>query len=265
MKKIYLIIIFCVLTVFSYSQDFEVAPVLMNFTADPGSVQTKLLTVKNYSNIEQTFSLKFSDYIIDENGSKQTKAMNSTENSCANWITISPSFVELKPNESKEINVSMAVPQNRFETRWGMIHVEVAKEKDIFSADKQLTTGVVVVPRINVLVKQSPKSNTNYSAKVISLTEITANNDDFRKFEIEIHNTGDKVIDAKVFLAVANIKTAVEKKYKETVITVYPNHKRNLTLTLPEKLETGEYAIAAIMDYGHRKPIEGTQIIITQK
>ncbi len=265
MKNSLLLIIFSVHALLSSSQDFEVAPVLMNFTGDPGTVTTKALTVRNYANIKQKFTLKFSDYIIDENGVKQIKAMNTTKNSCASWITINPSFVELQPNESKELSVLMAVPQNHFETRWGMIHVEVAKEKDIFNADKQLATGVIIVPRINVLVKQSPKSNSNYSAKLVSLTEITETKDKFRKFEIKILNNGDKVIDAKVYLAIANIKTAEEKKYNKKSITVYPNNKRKLTLILPEKIEPGEYALAAILDYGHRMPLEGSQIIITQK
>jgi len=54
-----------------------------------------------------------------------------------------------------------------------------------------LATGVIIVPRINVLVKQSPKSNSNYSAKLVSLTEITETKDKFRKFEIKILNNGD--------------------------------------------------------------------------
>jgi len=145
-----------------------------------------------------------------------------------------------------------------------MIHVQVAKEKTAIDADKDMATGIIVVPRIVVLVKQSPKSNNNYSGKIEDLKEITKEGDDFRKFEAKLINDGDKVIDAKISLSVANIITAKEQKFKRKKFTVYPGHNRIITVTLPINLEPGKYAIAVIMDYGHRKAIEGVQMIIEQ-
>ena len=84
-------------------------------------------------------------------------------------MTINPSFVELNPNESARVELVMTVPRTGFNTRWGMIQVEVAKEQTASEADKQLAAGVVIVPRIVVLVKQSPRSNQNYSGTVSGL------------------------------------------------------------------------------------------------
>jgi hypothetical protein len=143
-----------------------------------------------------------------------------------------------------------------------MIPVEIAREQSATSADKQLATGVLLIPRIVVLIKQSPRSNQNYKGIVTSLTEVTKEGDEFRSFEATLVNQGDKVIDAKVFLAVANMDTMEEEQLQATNVTLYPDQSRKQVLTLRKKLTPGKYAIAYLMDYGHRSSIEGSQILL---
>jgi hypothetical protein len=252
------------LSLLAASQDFEVAPVLVSFNAEPGSIQSTKLSVKNYANTKQKFELTLSDYSVDETGNKLSMAAGSSLNSLASWITINPAFVELNPNESRELDVMITVPKGHTETRWGMIHVQVAKEQSPLDMDQDMATGVVLVPRIVVLVKQSPKSNNNYSAKIHDLKEISEPKDEFRKFEAIITNTGEKVIDAEVSLSLANMETAKEEHFKEKKISVYPKQSRAIVLTLPKQINKGKYALAAIMDYGHRKSLEGVQLMIVQ-
>ncbi len=263
MKYLFLTLSFLI-SVISFSQDFEVAPVLVSFNAEPGSIQTTKLSIKNYANVKQKFEVTLSDYSIDNQGNKSSMAAGQSKNSLANWLTLNPSFVELNPNESKEIELMITVPKGHGEIRWGMAHVQVAKEKSAFEVDEEMATGVVLVPRIVVLIKQSPKSNQNYSAKIQGLKEITEEGEN-RTFEATIVNDGDKVIDAKVSLSVANIMTAKEESFPKKKFTVYPKQSRIIQISLPNKLEKGKYAIAAIMDYGHRKSLEGAQLMIEEK
>lgn len=121
---------------------------------------------------------------------------------------------------------------------------------------------MVIVPRIVVLVQQSPRSNQNYRGTVSGLREITDDNRPSRSFEAILTNTGEKVLDAKVFLALANLQTAEEKQFNPTSVTVYPEQQRRVVLNLPEEPPPGQYAIALLMDYGHRAPIEGAQILL---
>lgn len=248
-----------------FGQDFEVAPVLVSFDANPGEIQNQVLTVRNHSNERQKFVLNLSDYIIKEDGTKQSVELGSTTRTVGDWLTINPSFVELNPNENAEIQLLMTVPRSGFKTRWGMIHVEVAKEQDGSAVDKQLATGVVLVPRIVVLIKQSPRSNLNYKGSVSNLTEVTEEGDAFRSFEAVITNLGDKVLDASVFLAIANLETMEEEQLNSKKVSVYPDQSRNVTLTLNRALPPGKYALAFLMDYGHRSSIEGAQMLIEEE
>ncbi len=261
--KLFLIKLFLTFPFLGFSQDFEVAPVLVSFDANPGENQAQELTVRNHSNERQKFVLNLADYTITEEGQKRALEAGSTDRSLVDWLTVNPSFVELNPNESASVDLIMTVPRTGFNTRWGMIQVEVAKEQMASEADKQLATGVIIVPRIVVLVKQSPRSNQNYRGTVTGLKEVEGEHPQYRSFEAILTNTGDKVLDAKVFLALANLETAEEKQLAKSAVSVYPGQKRRIVLPLTEQPEPGQYALAFLMDYGHRSAIEGSQILLT--
>lgn len=246
-----------------FSQDFEVAPVLVSFDANPGENQTQILTLRNHGNERHKFVLNLVDYIMNEEGAKIAMEAGTSSRSLVEWMTVNPSFVELNPNESVAVNLIMTVPKTGFNTSWGMIQVEMAKEQMASQADKQLATGVVIVPRIIVLVKQSPRSNQNFRGTVTGLREVTGEHPEYRSFEAILTNTGDKILDTKVFLALANLETAEEKKFIPLSVSVYPDQRRRVVLSLPEHPEPGEYALAFLMDYGHRSAIEGAQILLT--
>lgn len=247
------------------AQDFEVAPVLVKFDANPGEIQTRKLTLRNHSPQRQKYTFNLTDYELDIKGTKKRLEPGTSRHSIFNWININPAFVELNPNEAAEIELIMSVPRNGYTTRWGMINVEVAKEQTASAADKQLATGVIIVPRIVVLVKQSPRANQNYKAKINDLKEVTKPGKPYRTFEATISNEGDKVVDANVFLALANLETAEEEQFKKTRFAVYPGFKRKVQLTLPVNPSPGSYALAMLMDYGNNSAIEGAQMLMEVK
>ncbi len=248
-----------------FAQDFEVSPVLMSFNADPGEIQKKEINLINHSGKPQKYSLKLADYVMDKDGNKKNIPLGTSKRSCADWITLNPSFVELNPNQAATIEALMTVPKDGYSAKWCMIYVEVAKEQSPFEADKSLATGVLLVPRIVILVKQSPKSNNNYKATISNLKELTKPGDKERNFEVTVSNIGENIIDAHVSLALANMETATEEKFNPVKATVYPDASRTIKLILPANLKKGKYALAAILDYGHRQPLGGTQLMLEVK
>ncbi|MCF8378832.1 MAG: hypothetical protein K9H49_04595 [Bacteroidales bacterium] len=264
MKKVYILLtnIFFLSLLSLSGQDFEVAPVLINFDANPGESQSKILTIRNHNPERQKFILSLSDYEPSPDGGKSQMEAGSSSRTLFNWININPSLVELNPNESAEVELIMNVPRDGYNTRWGMIRVQLAKEQVPSAADKQLATGVIIVPRIVVLVNQSPRANQNYKASIKDLIDITKPDDELRHYEAVIVNLGDKVINAKIFLALANLETASEEQFTPQTVSVYPGFERKVSLTLPRKIEPGTYALAFLMDYGNNTAIEGSQILL---
>ena len=82
---------------------------------------------------------------------------------------------------------------------------------------------------------------------------------------MKVTNTGDKILDASVYLALADIQTTQEEKFEPSKITIYPEATRVVKLQLPKTISKGKYALAAFLDYGHRQPLEGTQLLLEVK
>jgi hypothetical protein len=158
----------------------------------------------------------------------------------------------------------MQVPVDDYSTRWAMIYVKTTQEQTAFSADKELRAGVTVSGRIGVLVFQSPKSNTNYSATINNLIETTEEKDTVRRFTANIDNIGDKIMQCKVYLIASNIETAEEENFDPVTIESYPKSSQTVDLKIPKNfLPPGKYALAAVLDFGSRTNLEGTQLLIT--
>ena len=248
---------------FINAQDFEVAPVVLNYNANPGEIQQSTVTIRNHANIKQAFTFIVGDFEVDENGQKKRMPAGTSSRSCADWITINPSLLELNPNEERQINVIITVPKDGFASKWAMIYAQAATEQKENPVDKELGTGIRLTPRIVILVTQSPKVNNNYKAGIKNLKEITTIKDSLRTFEMLVENNGDKIIEAKVNLAIGNMLTGKEEKFPGTMRKIYPGEKRKYLLTIPDSIAPGEYALLALLNYGHGTNLEGDQIIIS--
>ena len=62
-------------------QDFEVAPVILNFDANPGEIQEKSIHVKNYGNKVQSYSAYPFDFKVkkEKNETKRGSTYRSLE------------------------------------------------------------------------------------------------------------------------------------------------------------------------------------------
>lgn len=246
-------------------QDFEVAPVKLEFDAEPSTSQVKIVSVKNHSSRKVSYSIALADFLPSSLGERNVLPPNSTKRSCANWININPSFFELNPDEDIKIQVTILVPGEEYGTSWCMLYIQPTREQTSWSADKALGTGISVTGRIGIQVCQSPRSNNNQSIKVSNLVEVTSQGEDKRRFAATIENLGDKITKCKVYLLASNMRTTEEKQFSVQEYEVFPKMSRNIELLLPNELEPGTYALAAIVDYGPKFPLEGAQIVIEVK
>lgn len=246
----------------SLAQDFEVSPVKINYQVEPGESRSRIITIKNHANKNQTFLFNIQDFMLNKDGKMEYFPANSTKFSCAEWLSISPAFFELKPNEEIEVTLTMQVPVGDYTSRWCIVNVRTAQEQTNYSADKTLSAGVAISAQIAILISQSPSSNTNYYATINRLTELTNQKDSIRRFTANVENLGDKIIRCKVYLVAADLTTAEETIFNTVDVLTYPKSNQNVLLELPPILPKGKYSLSAILDYGSDKALEGTQTII---
>jgi len=248
-----------------FGQDFEVAPVLLEYAAEPGDNQVKIITIKNHSNVKTSFILSITDFLPSSNGEKKVVAPNSTKRSCANWLNINPTFFELNPGDEIPVQIAMLVPSDQYSAAWCMVYIQPTTEQTSWSVDKSLGTGIKVNGRIGVMIYQSPKSNNNYSLKISNISEVTELGDKERSFSATVENLGEKITKARVYLIVANNLTLEEKQYPSVEIETFPKMSRNIVLKLPNDLKVGKYTLSMIIDYGPKFALEGSQLLIEVK
>jgi hypothetical protein len=246
------------------AQDFEVAPVMINFQVEPGNNDSRKVSIINHSDKTQSFSLKLADYELDSLGRSVRLQPGQSGRSISNMVTFSPSYFELPPNGRIYVDVMITVPSGEYGTKWGIISVEASQEKSSIDADKSLVTGILLSPRIAIFINQSPKSNKNYKGKILSFNETTKEGSESRTFTVVAQNVGDKELKAEVSLMLADLNTGEETKLSSKKENIYPGVKKNIDFIVKD-LKPGKYALAAILDYGHNSDLEGSQIIIEQK
>ncbi|MCI5055102.1 MAG: hypothetical protein MRY83_03280 [Flavobacteriales bacterium] len=249
----------------SEGQGFEVSPVILHFDAEAGASQTKTLLVSNYFSKRRAFTVSMTDFTRDSLGGKKFFEAGKYSRSCADWISVSPSFFEVDPNEVKEITVTMKVPSGETSSKWTMLRISATKERTAFDADKGTSGGILVTPTIGVHVYQSPRSNVNFKARISNLKEVTKASDNQRKLSVFVENVGEKNIEAKLFLLIADLENATETKTPIRKVPMFPGATRRVELDLPTDLAPGNYSVAAILDYGHNTPLEGIQTEIEIK
>jgi hypothetical protein len=244
------------------SQDFEVSPVKLYFNAEPGQTQNIPVRVINHSNIKTAFVVSLGDFVANKEGVLAPMKASTTEHSLANWISINPPFIEINPNEEQQVMVSIQAPSGDYSTKWANIYITSSKEQTALEADKAKQAALALSAQILVRVFQSPNSNNNYKLKIGGLAEIPNDKDSSRVFTATVDNIGDKITKCKVILIASDLSTAKETKLDEITFESYPDAQLNIKLKMNKTLPSGKYSLAAILDYGSKQNLEGTQMLL---
>jgi len=242
------------------SQDFEVAPVKMNFKVDPEESQTKILSIKNHSNFRTSFTISFADFIIDKNGEKQAIEKNSSRTSCAEWITPEKTFFDINPNEQVQIKISMQPPVDDYTTRWALMYIQTVTEKTAFDVDEGMGAGVRLSGRIAVEVYRDPVLRLTPKLKIKDLREISDADSTHRYFAADVVNIGKNIAECKVTFIASDLNTAEEIEFDPIYFNSYPGFLREVKFKLPNTIPSGKYSLVVLLDYGKDITIEGTRL-----
>jgi P pilus assembly chaperone PapD len=260
--RLYSLLFAMTATLIAKSQDIEVAPVRINFNIAPGETQSRTVTVKNHGNRPETISLQMIDFLVQRNGEMERLPSGSTRNSIASWISLNPSFVQMEPGESQNIQVNIQAPPDDFMSKWGMLSFISTREQVAFAADRELQTGVRVSGRIDIYLFYNPATGEAGRVAISNLQEIDSPVDNERRFRVNLDNLGNKITPCKIFLMASNLSNMQEQKFRTIEVTTYPQSSRTVELVLPNNLPPGRYSLAAILDYPGSESLKGTQMII---
>jgi P pilus assembly chaperone PapD len=270
MKKLHLTILMytatliCSTSFLAKSQSFKVTPASIDFSLNIGESDNQTITVENTSDKVESFVVSASDYDFDDAGKMKFMPLGTSKRSCSSYMTITPSFLTLNPNESVKVNVLMKVPQDSMKTRWGIVSIRSEKEYIGIAADKDVVrAGLIITPEIAVKILQTPPSLTFSKMTIKELKETERGKDDStRVFMVKIANVGEVRTKSKVYLTASNLETLKETTTVPIEVTTLPGVNSEVKLSLPKELKSGNYSLAAILDYGAENDLEGMEMEI---
>lgn len=247
------------------AQRVSINPTILSFNVNAGETSTQTISIINLSDQKQSFELSLGDWLRDSLGSHKYFPTGTLGNSCANWIKLDNTIVEVEAKQTKDVRVTMnspSDPEQFKQMKWAMLYVQNAAEQSgNTAATGKVTAKLVEVFRFGIHIYQTPPQLTNHEAKAISLTPDTVKN----TYNFSMINTGSTQLTCKARLELTNIENGKEIKLEDVEFPVFPGAKRTVQLALPANIPKGKYSMLALLDYDSSMPLEAVELGIEIK
>src|SRR6185436_16243483 len=122
MKKPIATLAFILLGSAVFAQSVSLSPSRVYYKAAPGETKKQVVHVTNNSDAKQTFTLTFGDFSAPGiDGKTQLMKPGESEHSLSAYMNASPSFFELEPGKSQDVEVIIDMPNlpESNKVRWG--------------------------------------------------------------------------------------------------------------------------------------------------
>src|SRR5258708_3680273 len=95
----------------AHAQNVAIAPSRLYYKVGVGEYKNQTVSITNSSSVKQSFSVSFADFEAPGTAGK-SKFMDAgeSENSCSKWLSVTPSFFEIEPGKTQQLQVLLQVP-----------------------------------------------------------------------------------------------------------------------------------------------------------
>lgn len=257
--KVSLLLLILLFYTVSAQASFSVSKQLIEVEIDRGGEYTGTIIVENNSKEERRIQIKPVDYIQDKEGNVKTPAVGENEFSLYPYLDLSATTLKIKAGGQKKLHYTINLPKEVKGSRWGALYFE-EKTKPRTSPKSKNREGrnvsINLKIRYRTLILATANGTEEFAGEV---THFARKKKDRLSFTLDFKNTGNAYYRAsgKVDIRNSDGKTVMNMPIKE--FFVFPKQKKRITIQkeIKEKLEPGEYAALAIIDYGGDKLVAG--------
>ncbi len=250
------------------SQSASVSPSRLYYNVSPGNYKSQKLHITNNGTKPQTFTVNFANFNSPGNRGKSVLDTNTrTEHGMADWLSASPSFFEVAPGETKDVEILLQLPNtpDANSVRWAVASIKLARENKGTGEKGSNITGMSIIPTFSFVIHlfQTPPNVTFKEVVVEKFYRDSTNmNDSIITLKMESRNTGDAIVNCAPYLDMVNLKTGEKRNVKGKGFTVLPGGEREIQFTLPTDLPKGEYNILGVVDYGSETDVAAMELNI---
>ena len=246
------------------SSGVAISPSRLRFNVSPGKEETAKVKINNDTDEAKAFRVKFNDFNMNKYGKSQFVEPGNGKYGISNWISVSPSFIEVAAGEKKEITVTLDVPSDDQgqKAAWGIMMIEEAEERKVFdyghTSGETVAFGVIPTLAFGVFLYQNPPGVTQDD---LDITDFQINQNNDRNFvRIDAKNNGTGIAYCKAYVELTNLNTGYQEKLLVKSFTIVPELTREFSFELPEGLEKGKYSAVGVIDYGNENEIEAAEL-----
>lgn len=245
-----------------------VSPSHINFNLKPGESKTYEVKVTNETLKKRSFSVSLKDFDMNNAGKSNFQDSGSSKYGMSNWLSIAPTFFELKPGEVQKVNVTLSVPDTGFSNRaaWSVMFIEERKQREALdneASDKKISLGVIPSFAFGVYLYQNPPTVQNNKVEITNFQLQNGKETNQRNIELTLKNSGDGIATCVSYIELTNQTTGKQQKLMVKRFVVLPGYTRNYLFALPTNLEKGKYSAVGVLDYGSKDIVEAAELEFT--
>ncbi|MBV7530143.1 hypothetical protein [Chitinophaga sp. sic0106] len=235
-----------------------IRPATIEFRLANGQTSVGKVIITNKLPVKKQFTIYINDFDRDTVGAHIYSPAGSTHHSCAKWVTMDKTFVEVEPGETIEVPVKIAAPLDTAaigEMKWAMLFFETTQEQVVEDA-KGMKTKVHNRMRVGIHLYQTPPAFTERDVQILDFKLPT---DSARTCNLVCENTGKMQIEVNSYLELSNTSTNERTKVDFPQFPMFPGQKRVLSFQIPQTLPKGKYSIIGVVDAGSDIPLAAVQ------
>lgn len=247
------------------AQNISVAPSRFYYKVNPGSLKSQNLKVTNNSKSKESFAITFGDFSAPGSAGKSVlMKAGESPNSLVKYISASPSFFELEPGKSQDVQVTLEMPNlpESNKVKWGTLMLKLdrnrANANNLGSNDVGM--GILETFQFVVHIFQTPPNVTFKQAEIVSLKQVQGDKAGDKAISLLTKNTGDAILDCAAYIEYVNLGTGKKERLKPSAFTVLPGGSREMTFTLPSSLEKGKYQLTGVVDFGSKDEVQAAEL-----
>ncbi len=240
------------------------APMLVELTAAPGSVNTFEIVMTNDSKAATAdFLVYTADLVQKTNGDYEVVDAGKSERSCAKWIKLSTDKAAVEPSGTFAVKGVLTVPRGASGGRYAAVVFELVPEarqgEPAFASTKFVQRFVTVV-ELSIPARQVQKRLDITGFHVVHASEKPAYAGIYGRQAVvllaEIRNEGDTHVSARGSMI---LRDSTGKRLREIPLgagrgIVIPGATINLGSVLPAGLAPGDYVADISVKYGGLRP-----------
>lgn len=242
-----------------------VSPSHLNYNLKPGETKTFEVKVTNETKLTRSFTINLNDYDVDQAGKTAFMQAGTSKYGISQWLSIAPTFFEVKPGAVQKIKVTLTVPDTGFINRagWCLMMIEEKKQREALDNngnDKKISLGVVPTFAFGVYIYQNPPTVKNNKVEIKNFVCQITSDKKHRNVELTLQNTGDGIAFCTAYVELTNLSTGKQQKLLIKRFTILPGNSRNYLFALPDSLEKGKYSAVGVLDFGSKDIVEAAEL-----